>query len=68
MTITFLLAAMAAIPFLRDEHPVPAHDRVRRDDRPNLSKYLSSEDLPFDRQTSPLVVIESDPFRVVRFP
>ena len=62
-----LLAAVAVVPLLRDEHPVPAHDGVRRDDRPNLSEYLSARDLAFDRQASPLVVIEPDPLPAMRF-
>jgi hypothetical protein len=47
---------------------VPAHDGVWRDDRPNLSEYLSAEDLAFDCQVPPLVVIEPDPFPAMRFP
>jgi len=62
-----LPAAVAVIPFLRDEHPVPAQDRVGRYDRCNLSEYLTSEDLAFDCQASALVVIELDPLLAVRF-
>ena len=51
-----------------DEHPLPTQDRVRRDDRLNLSEYLSAQDLAFDRQASPLVIVELDPFPAMRLP
>ena len=57
-----MLSQDAVVPFLGTEHPVPAHDRVRRDDRVNRSDHRSPKDLPFNRRASLLVVVEPDPF------
>ena len=61
------LALVAVVPFLSDEHPMPAEDRVRREERADFLQSLASEHFPFDGQSSPLIVVEQDAFRTVQF-
>ncbi len=52
---------LTVIPLLRDEFPMPAEDRVGRDNRGQFAQSFSAEDLRFDRQDPPLIVGQKDP-------
>ena len=62
-----LLAAMAVVPFQRDELTVPTEDRVWGGDRPDLAERLAAEDLALDGQATPLVIGEPNALLAVRF-
>ena len=52
----------AVIPFLGDQHPVPPQDRIRREQRADFFESLATEDLAFDRQSTPLIIVQQDAF------
>jgi len=57
-----LLAAIVAIPLCSHQFPVSAQNCIRSHDRAYLLDQIPSENLAFDRQTAPLVIIEQDAF------
>ena len=62
-----VLAILAVIPFLGDQHPVPSQDRIRREQSTHFFESFSSKDPAFDRQSTALVVVQHDPLVAVRF-
>jgi hypothetical protein len=58
----FVLAMIAVFPLVGDEHPVPAQNRVRREQRADFFQSLASQDHALHRQTTSLVVIQQDAF------
>ena len=40
---------------------MPSQDRVRREQRADFFESLAAEDLAFDRQSTPLIVVQQDP-------
>jgi hypothetical protein len=61
------LAPVAVVPFLCNKLAMPAQDRVWRNNVGDLSEHLAPDDLPFDSQASPLVVVEPDALLAVCF-
>ena len=61
------LAAIAEVPLLGHELPVPAQDGVGGEGGADFAENLSAEDLALDRQAPPLVVVEPDPLLAVGF-
>ena len=57
-----LVASPTLVPFGSHQFPMPAQDRIRSYDSGNLLQHLPAEDLAFDRQTAPLVIVEQDAF------
>jgi hypothetical protein len=62
------LAAIAVVPFLGQQLPVPAQDGVGGEGGADLVEDLPAKDLAPDRQASPLVVVEPDPLLAVGLP
>ncbi len=58
--------ALAVVPLLGHELPVPAEDGVGREGGTDLAEHLPSEHPAFDRQAPPLVAVELDPTLAVR--
>ena len=54
-----LLAALPVIPLCGHQFPMPAQKRIRSHDRGDLLEHLPPENLTFDRQTAPLVIVET---------
>ena len=46
---------------------MPAQNGVRRDQRGNFVQQFAAQDLPFDSESSTLVVVEQNPFLAVHF-
>jgi hypothetical protein len=57
----FLLSAKRVIPFLSHPLSMPAKDRIGREDCPDLQEEFPAQELTFDSQSAPLVVIEENP-------
>jgi len=57
-----LLPPLAVVPFLCDQFPTPAEDRVRREQTADLQQDFPTQDFAFHRQAASLVVVEKDPF------
>src|ERR1035441_4102055 len=53
---------VAMVPLLRHQLPMPAQNGVRREQRTDLVQELATQDLAFDGQAAPLIVVEQDPF------
>lgn len=53
-------AALAVIPFRGHEHSMPAQDPVWREQRSDFFEPFASEDLTFDGQPSPLIIVEQN--------
>src|ERR1019366_4277102 len=56
---------VAMVPLLRHQLPMPAQNGVRREQRTDLVQELATQDLAFDGQAAPLIVVEQDPFLAV---
>ena len=54
--------SVCVVPFLGDELPVPAQDRVWRNDCPQFHHGLAAQRFALDRQDAPLVVGQEDAF------
>ena len=55
---TDVLSLVARVPLLSDEHPMPLHDRIWREERDDFLEALATEDLALDRESTPSVVAE----------
>ena len=60
-------SAVAEVPLLGHQLPVPAQDGVGGAGGADLAEDLPTEHIALDRQASPLVVVEPDPLLAVGF-
>ena len=55
-----VLAPLAVVPFLSDQHPVPSEQGIRRDQRADFRQQLAAEHLGLNGQPPPLVVAQEN--------
>ncbi len=57
-----LLPAVAVVPFVGDERPMPTQDCVGGEQRADLLKRFAAEDLALYRKSPTLVIVKQDAF------